>query len=109
MSAVKDNKREFPEEELDPAQDLLMRQVALKMLAAVEEEERARRITEEAQENALKSVAYDKLISVQEDLVRTINLMQVGNYGNNNAAIVAIIISKAGSRSVPHICPSFSI
>lgn len=82
MTSTETAQREVNEDKLDTAQEQLMRQMALKMLATVEEEERARRISEEAQENALKSAAYDKLISVQEDLVRTINLMQVCYYGN---------------------------
>ncbi len=77
MTSTEAAQREATEDKLDPAQEQLLRQVALKMLATVEEEERARRINEETQENALKSAAYDKLISVQEDLVRTINLLKV--------------------------------
>ena len=64
-------------EEIDQAQEQLLRQMALKMVAAAEEEERARRISEEAQENPAKNATFDKLIMVQEDLLRTISLMKV--------------------------------
>ena len=64
-------------EEIDQAQEQLLRQMALKMVATLEEEERTRRISEEAQENPAKNATYDKLIMVQEDLLRTISLMKV--------------------------------
>lgn len=56
-------------------QEQLLRGMALKMVAAAEEEERARRISEES--DPQKNVVYDKLIVVQEDLVRTLNLLKV--------------------------------
>lgn len=58
-------------------EEQLMRQLALRMLATAEEEERARRISEEERGNVEKSAVYDQLITVQEDLVRTINIMKV--------------------------------
>ncbi len=64
-------------DQLDHVQEALMREMAIKMLAAAEEEERARRIREETQGSEQKNAILDKLIVVQEDLVRTINLMKV--------------------------------
>ncbi len=66
-------------DQLDHVQEQLMREMAIKVLAAAEEEERARRISEETQGSTQKNAVYDKLIVVQEDLVRTINLMKVCN------------------------------
>lgn len=56
----------------------LMRKMANKMMAEAIEEERQRRIKEsETEEAAERQKAYNQLILVQEDLVRTINLMRV--------------------------------
>lgn len=56
----------------------LMRKMATKMMAEAIEEERQRRIKEsEMEEGAERQKAYNQLIVVQEDLVRTINLMRV--------------------------------
>ena len=56
----------------------LMRKMANKMMAEAIEEERQRRIKEsEGEEGAERQKAYEQLIVVQEDLVRTINLMRV--------------------------------
>ena len=60
-------------------QEQLLRKMALKMVAAAEEDERARRISEEAHPDTQKNAAYDKLIVVQEDLVRTLNLLKVSS------------------------------
>lgn len=56
----------------------LMRSMANKMMAEAIEEERQRRIKEnEAEDGGERQKAYSQLIVVQEDLVRTINLMRV--------------------------------
>lgn len=56
----------------------LMRKMANKMMSEAIEEERQRRMKEsEAGEGAERQKAYNQLIVVQEDLVRTINLMRV--------------------------------
>ena len=48
-----------------------------KMVAELEEEERNRRIAEEKQPNEARERMFDRLIVVQEDLLRTINLLKV--------------------------------
>lgn len=56
----------------------LMRKMANKMMAEAVEEERQRRIKESlGEEGGDRQKAYNQLILVQEDLVRTINLMRV--------------------------------
>ena len=59
----------------------LLRNMASKMMAAAIEEERQRRIEELKQqgegEDAVRSNAYEQLMTVQEDLIRTLNLMKV--------------------------------
>lgn len=53
--------------------------MANKMMAEAIEEERQRRIKqeEEANEDAVRRKAFDQLITVQEDLIHTLNLMKV--------------------------------
>ena len=59
----------------------LMRSMANKMMAEAIEEERQRRIKEnEVEDGGERQKAYSQLIVVQEDLVRTINLMRVSFY-----------------------------
>ena len=68
-------------------QQELLRNVAKKMMVAAEEEERQRRITDlqemqspkesPEQEDTLRRNAYEQLMIVQEDLVRSMNLMKV--------------------------------
>lgn len=60
----------------------LLRNMANKMMAAALEEERERRIKEmqdqgKADEDSVKKNAYEQLMVVQEDLIRTLNLMKV--------------------------------
>lgn len=62
----------------------LLRSMASKMMATALEDERQRRIKEmqdqgSENEDAVKKNAYENLIVVQEDLVRTFNLMKVGS------------------------------
>lgn len=63
--------------ELEPEQ--LLRSMAQKMVAAAEEEERERRIREEISDTHLKDDVYNQLTVVQEDLVRSINLLRVSD------------------------------
>ena len=60
-------------------QQELMRKMAKEMMSAAIEDERKRRIEQDqpGHEDVLRNQAYDRLIVVQEDLVRTINLMKV--------------------------------
>lgn len=60
-------------------QQQLLRKMANKMMAEAIEEERQRRIKqeEEANEDAVRRKAFDQLITVQEDLIHTLNLMKV--------------------------------
>lgn len=61
----------------------LLRSMARKMMAAAVEDERERRIKEMQsqgspdEEDVVKRNAYEQLMVVQEDLVRTLNLMKV--------------------------------
>ena len=57
----------------------LMRSMANKMMKTAIEEERQRRIKamQEEDEDSVKKNAYEQLMVVQEDLVRTLNLMKV--------------------------------
>ena len=48
-----------------------------KMVADMEEEERKRRIAEEKQPNEARDNMFNRLIVVQEDLLRTMNLLKV--------------------------------
>jgi len=60
-------------------QEQLVRQLAAKVVDNAAEDERQRRIKEKlsVEEQELRSKAYDKLIVVQEDLVRYVNQMKV--------------------------------
>ena len=60
-------------------QEQLMRRMAAKVVDNAAEEERQRRVKEKLsiEEKELRSKAYDKLILVQEDLVRYVNQMKV--------------------------------
>ena len=62
-------------------QEQLMRKMAVKVVDNAAEEERQRRIKEKlsVEEQELRSKAYDKLILVQEDLVRYVNQMKVSS------------------------------
>ena len=64
-------------------QQQLVRKMALKMLAEAEEEERARRVQEAAQQpregDTVRQRALDQIITVQEDLVRALNRMKVSD------------------------------
>ena len=62
----------------------LLRSMASKMMAAAIEEERQRRIQEQEDlkkqsesEDAVRRNAYEQLMTVQEDLIRSLNLMKV--------------------------------
>ena len=59
----------------------LLRSMANKMYATALEEERDRRIKEmkNPDEDSVKRNAYEQLMVVQEDLIRTLNLMKVSN------------------------------
>ena len=60
-------------------QEQLMRKMAAQVVDSAAEEERQRRVKEKlsVEEQELRSKAYDKLIMVQEDLVRYVNQMKV--------------------------------
>jgi len=60
-------------------QQQLVRRLAAKIVDNAAEEERQRRIKEKlsVEDQELRSKAYDKLIVVQEDLVRYVNQMKV--------------------------------
>ena len=64
------------------AQEQLTRRMAVAMVQRLEEEERARRITEEAEAAAhpdsLRQRTFENILVVQEDLVRCLNRMKVG-------------------------------
>ena len=65
-------------------QEQLVRKVAVKMIAELEEEERKRRILEAKEPNtkdAVRQRALDQIITVQEDLVRALNQMKVCTKG----------------------------
>ena len=70
-------------------QQQLLRSMASKMMAAAIEEERQRRIKEQEDlkkqglgesEDAVRKNAYEHLMTVQEDLIRTLNLMKVSKH-----------------------------
>ena len=63
-------------------QEQLMRRMAAKVVDTAAEEERQRRVKEKlsVEEKELRSRAYDKLILVQEDLVRYVNQMKVSSF-----------------------------
>lgn len=63
----------------DEMQEQLMRKMAAQVVDKAAEEERQRRVKEKlsVEEQELRSKAYDKLILVQEDLVRYVNQMKV--------------------------------
>ena len=61
-------------------QEQLVRKMAVKMIAELEEEERKRRIQEAKEPNTTDTVrqrTLDQIITVQEDLVRALNRMKV--------------------------------
>lgn len=58
-------------------QQQLLRKMAAKVMEAAIEEERQRRIKEGMAEGGEREKVYNQLILVQEDLLRTINLMRV--------------------------------
>ena len=62
-------------------QEQLMRRIAAKVVDNAADEERQRRVKEKLsiEEKELRSKAYDKLILVQEDLVRYVNQMKVSS------------------------------
>lgn len=62
-------------------EEQLMRKMAAKVVDNAAEEERQRRVKEKlsVEEQELRSKAYDKLILVQEDLVRYVNQMKVSS------------------------------
>lgn len=63
-------------------QEQLARKMAVKILERLEEAERQRRITEQKDEaehpDELRQKTYDKMATVQEDLVRCLGRMKVG-------------------------------
>ena len=63
-------------------QEQLMRRMAAKVVDTAAEEERQRRVKEKlsVEEEELRSKAFDKLILVQEDLVRYVNQMKVRSF-----------------------------
>ena len=67
------------QEAKEMVQQQLLRKMATKMMSEAIEEERQRRIKESTgEEGGEREKVYNQLILVQEDLVRTINLMRVG-------------------------------
>ena len=58
-------------------QQQLLAQFAGKVVNDLEEEERKRRIAEHGKPDSAREAAYDRLIVVQEDLLRCLNLLQV--------------------------------
>lgn len=101
------NKMSTDEVPLSPAaqdakevmQQELLRNMAKKMMATAVEEERQRRIKalEELQspeqEDAIRKNAYEKLMVVQEDLVRSMNLMKVCMHGLDVAKLIGAALS----------------
>lgn len=87
MATVVENGSAVPlseqaQEHKEMMQQELMRSMANKLMAAALEEERQRRIKEmEGQgaedEDSVRRKAYGQLVVVQEDLIRTLNLMKV--------------------------------
>lgn len=69
------------EEEMQEQQ---LRKMAAKIVDNAAEEERQRRVKEKlsVEEQELRNKAYDKLILVQEDLVRYVNQMKVSSLVN---------------------------
>lgn len=70
-------------------QEQQIRKMAAKVVDNAAEEERQRRIKEKlsVEEQELRSKAYDKLIVVQEDLVRYVNQMKVSRVSNYNNSL----------------------
>lgn len=73
---------EQAQEHKEMMQQELMRSMASKLMAAALEEERERRIAEMQDQggesdDAVRKKAYGQLVVVQEDLIRTLNLMKV--------------------------------
>lgn len=58
-------------------QQQLLRKMAAKVMETAIEEERQRRIKEGTAEGGEREKVYNQLILVQEDLLRTMNLMRV--------------------------------
>ena len=87
MATVVENGSAVPlseqaQEHKEMMQQELMRSMASKLMAAALEEERQRRIKEmegqgKEDEDAVRKKAYGQLVVVQEDLIRTLNLMKV--------------------------------
>ena len=73
-------------------QEQLMRRMAAKVVDNAAEEERQRRVKEKlsVEEKELRSKAYDKLIMVQEDLVRYVNQMKVSSLKISNYNITLL-------------------
>lgn len=86
-------------------QEQLMRRMAAKVVDNAAEEERQRRVKEElsVEEQELRSKAYDKLIVVQEDLVRYVNQMKVSSLyskiSNYNITFITLFGATAGEGS----------
>lgn len=73
---------EEAQEHKEMMQQELLRTMASKLMAATLEEERQRRIKEsesQVEDDAVRKKAYGQLVVVQEDLIRTLNLMKVSS------------------------------
>lgn len=68
---------EQAQEAKERMQQQLLAQFAGKVVNELEEEERKRRIAEHGKPDAARQATYDRLIVVQEDLLRCLNLLKV--------------------------------
>ena len=86
MAEEKSKTSRTPEAQVaeEEMQEQQLRKMAAKIVDNAAEEERQRRVKEKlsVEEQELRNKAYDKLILVQEDLVRYVNQMKVSSLIN---------------------------
>ena len=86
MAEEKSKSPRTPEAQVaeEEMQEQQLRKMAAKIVDNAAEEERQRRVKEKlsVEEQELRNKAYDKLILVQEDLVRYVNQMKVSSLIN---------------------------
>ena len=86
MAEEKSKSSRTPEAQVaeEEMQEQQLRKMAAKIVDNAAEEERQRRVKEKlsVEEQELRNKAYDKLILVQEDLVRYVNQMKVSSLIN---------------------------
>lgn len=68
---------ESAQEAKEQMQQQLLAQFAGKMVAELEEDERRRRVEEHSKPDEVREAVYGRLIVVQEDLLRCLNLLKV--------------------------------